>query len=111
MGQWGEDLAVRFLEARGFLVVEKNYHTPVGELDLVARRGEEWYGIEVKTRDWGVLNNDEAITSEKKRRLFKTLKRYCFERRIESELVFLAGIIIGVDKINKKAKIRWVLIY
>lgn len=111
LGQWGEDLAVRFLETHGFLVVEKNYHTPVGELDLIARRGEEWYGVEVKTRDWGALNNDGAITSEKKRRLFKTLKRYCLERCIESDAVFLAGIIIGVDRINKKAKMRWVLIY
>ena len=111
MGQWGEDLATHFLEARGFQVIEKNFHTPVGELDLVARRGEEWYGIEVKTRVGDKFDNDEAITKEKKRRLFKTLKRYCFERRIDSEQIFLAGIIIGVDKINKKAKIRWVLIY
>ena len=111
IGQWGENLAVRFLETHGFLVVEKNYHTPVGELDLIARRGSEWYGVEVKTRELGKFDNDLAITNEKKRRLFKTLKKYCYERRIDSEEVFLAGIIIGFDRINKKAKIRWVLIY
>lgn len=111
IGQWGENLAVRFLETHGFLVVEKNFHTPVGELDLIARRGSEWYGVEVKTRELGQFDNDLAITNEKKRRLFKTLKKYCYDRRIDSEEVFLAGIIIGFDRINKKAKIRWVLIY
>jgi len=111
IGIWGEDLACRFLEEKGFVVIGRNYHTPVGELDLIVRRGDEWYGVEVKTRVGDYFDNDMAITPEKKRRLFKTLKRYCFEYRINSEQVFLAGVIIGVNKADKKVKLRWFLIY
>ena len=111
LGDWGENLAANFLTARGFVMVEKNYHTPSGELDIIACRGDEWYGIEVKTRISGDFDNDQAITSEKKRRLFKTLKKYCWDRRIDSENVFLAGIVIGVNRAAKTAKVRWFLIY
>lgn len=110
-GDWGEDLAGKFLERNGFVIVEKNFHTTQGELDLVARKGEDFYGIEVKTRIKGELANDSAITATKKRRLQKCLAKYCLVRNLNSDYVYLAGIIIAVDRIRRCANIRWWLIY
>jgi putative endonuclease len=36
-GAWGEELALRYLTQRGYELVERNYHTRYGELDLILR--------------------------------------------------------------------------
>jgi hypothetical protein len=38
-GAWGEDLALRYLTERGYEIVERNYRTRFGKLDLILRRG------------------------------------------------------------------------
>jgi putative endonuclease len=50
LGARGEELAARHLEARGFEVVERNYRTRYGELDIVARDERFLVICEVKTR-------------------------------------------------------------
>jgi putative endonuclease len=50
LGARGEELAARHLEARGFEVVERNFRTRYGELDIVARDARFLLFCEVKTR-------------------------------------------------------------
>jgi putative endonuclease len=50
LGARGEELAARHLEARGFEVVERNFRTRYGELDVVARDARFLVFCEVKTR-------------------------------------------------------------
>jgi putative endonuclease len=50
LGALGEELAARHLEARGFEVVERNFRTRYGELDVVARDQRFLVFCEVKTR-------------------------------------------------------------
>lgn len=50
LGARGEDLATRHLQARGFEVVERNFRTRCGELDVVARNARFLVFCEVKTR-------------------------------------------------------------
>jgi putative endonuclease len=50
LGARGEELAARHLEARGFEVVERNFRTRYGELDLIARDARFLVFCEVKTR-------------------------------------------------------------
>ena len=50
LGDRGEELAARHLEARGFEVVERNFRTRYGELDVVARDARFLVFCEVKTR-------------------------------------------------------------
>jgi putative endonuclease len=49
VGRLGERLAARCLERGGYTVVERNYRTREGEIDLVARRGRLLVFCEVKT--------------------------------------------------------------
>jgi putative endonuclease len=50
LGARGEELAARHLEARGYQVVEQNFRTRYGEIDVVARDARFLVFCEVKTR-------------------------------------------------------------
>jgi putative endonuclease len=49
-GQLGEQLACEALQRRGYEIVAQGWHCPRGEVDIVARDGECWVFVEVKTR-------------------------------------------------------------
>ena len=56
LGARGEDVAARFLERRGWRILERNYRFGHREIDLIARRGRTVAFVEVKTRSrlrWG----------------------------------------------------------
>jgi putative endonuclease len=50
LGKIGEDLAVDFLKSHSFSILEKNFHSKLGEIDIIAEKGHCLYFIEVKTR-------------------------------------------------------------
>lgn len=74
LGQRGEQLALEFLRARGMVVLDRNWRPRGqgirGELDLVARDGDELVIVEVKTRRSIAYGSPiEAITTRKMRSL------------------------------------------
>jgi putative endonuclease len=77
LGAWGEETAARFLIGKGYLILERNWHGPEGELDLVGRQGDELVFVEVKARrqrDFGLP--EEAVTPAKQRKLRRTAWAY-----------------------------------
>ena len=72
LGRKGEDAAVRFLERRGYDIVERNWTCFAGEADIIARDGEAVVFVEVKTRT-GASNGlpGEAVTKNKRERYEK----------------------------------------
>ena len=50
LGRSGEDRAARHLAGLGYRVLERNYRTPQGEIDLIALDGDTVVFVEVKTR-------------------------------------------------------------
>ncbi len=50
LGQAGEDAAVAYLAEHGYRICERNYRTPTGEIDIIARDNDTIVFIEVKTR-------------------------------------------------------------
>jgi len=70
LGSEGEDLAVRFLQKKGYRIVARNYKTPVGEIDIIARDGDTIVFIEVKTRtDISFGYPFEAVNKRKRQKL------------------------------------------
>ncbi|MEU2350917.1 YraN family protein [Modestobacter sp. NPDC049651] len=70
LGAYGERIAVRVLTDAGLRVLDRNWRTRAGELDLVARDDATIVFCEVKTRRaQGYGHPVEAVTPDKRRRL------------------------------------------
>lgn len=67
LGRWGEEYAADFLLQRGWEIIGRNVRTKYGELDLIARKGEELVFFEVKTRFSSEFGMPEEAVSEKKK--------------------------------------------
>ena len=49
-GDWGEQVACDYLEKQGCQILERNFHTSLGEVDIIAARDGGLIFVEVKTR-------------------------------------------------------------
>jgi putative endonuclease len=79
LGRRGEDLAHRFLRARGFVIVARNYRLSSGdaEADLIAWEGETLVFVEVKSRQSADFGPPErAIGEEKHDHLLRIAREY-----------------------------------
>lgn len=77
LGAWGEELAVRYLEEKGYQVVARNWRCRFGELDLVAQTPDFLCFVEVKLRRsgrWGT--GAEHVTWRKQHKLRVTAQLY-----------------------------------
>ena len=70
LGARGESLAAKWYEARGYTVVDRNWRTRRGELDLVLEADRILVFCEVKTRTSDAFGAGvEAVTREKQLRI------------------------------------------
>jgi len=50
VGDWGERIASDYLISNGYQILERNFYTRYGEIDIVASKDEDIIFVEVKTR-------------------------------------------------------------
>ena len=81
LGAQGERIAAARLESQGLTVEACNYRTRFGEIDLVARDGEETVFVEVRTRRGEEHGTpEESLTRRKQARLALAAQEYLQER-------------------------------
>ena len=59
-GQRGEEIAADWYRRHGYAVVDRNWRCPIGEIDLVLRRGRLLVVAEVKARRSDVVRRSGA---------------------------------------------------
>ncbi|WP_349897324.1 YraN family protein [Parafrigoribacterium soli] len=78
LGSRGEELAAAFLGGEGYIILDRNWRCPQGEIDIVAFDGAETVFIEVKTRSSVAFGHPlEAITVQKLARLRRLAAAWC----------------------------------
>ncbi len=81
-GQGSETLAINFLKKNGYHILEQNYRTFLGEIDIIARDKETIAFIEVKSRSSFTLGNPRhAVTLQKQKKISKTALHYLKQTR------------------------------
>ena len=83
LGDHGEDLAAAALKQQGYKILERNYVTPLGEIDLIARQGKVLVVVEVKTRKSTRFGSpQEAVSVTKQGRLRRLAEYYLKAKRL-----------------------------
>ncbi|MCL1853110.1 MAG: YraN family protein [Peptococcaceae bacterium] len=85
LGRTGENIAAEYLVDAGCNIVERNYRCFRGEIDIVARDGEELVFVEVRTRhaESRVGTAEESVTHLKRERLRALAACYVREKSYE----------------------------
>ena len=105
LGQWGEEQAARFLRRRGMKIVERNLRTPVGEIDIIARKGKTLVFAEVKTRRGGEFGApQEAVGTAKQRQILRAASWYLNDR--DSHDLQPRFDVLAVRVIDERAQIE-----
>src|ERR1051326_9150082 len=77
-GSAGEDVAVAYLERKGYVILDRNWATRLGELDIVAQDGGTLVFVEVKTFRPGGWSEGPLVnlTPAKQKQVVRAAKVY-----------------------------------
>ena len=93
-GNIGEDIAESFLISAGYKVIERNYNSKQGEIDIIAVSNDILVFIEVKTRSSTLFGlPEEAVTAKKQQHISKTAKYYLTKSKKYNNFCYRADII------------------
>lgn len=107
IGRRGEAEAARFLRRRGFVIVDQNVRSRLGEIDLVARDGDTLVFVEVKARRGEQGDPPQAgVTPRKQARLGRLALSYLKARRLSEVRCRFDVVGITVDEEDRVAAIR-----
>ena len=84
LGRTGEKHAEKFLRRQKYLIVTRNYRSPLGEIDLVAVDGKTIVFVEVKTRTTADhADPQDAVNREKREHIGRTAEYFLRQTRSE----------------------------
>ncbi len=107
-GRLGEDLAARFLEGKGYRIIERNYRYDRGEIDIIAQEGKDLVFVEVKLRETEAFGTpEESITPFKEEQLKKVAEGYLFEHNLEDQACRFD--VVAITFVDGKPSIRVLL--
>ncbi|MEO0412198.1 MAG: YraN family protein [Pseudomonadota bacterium] len=90
-GRRAETLAAWYLRLKGYQILEQRYRSPVGEIDLIVKRGKTLVFVEVKARA-SLQQAIEAITARQRERILRAAAYYAarqpafarFQQRVDA---------------------------
>ena len=104
LGKLGEQQALEFLLARGYRILERNYRTRYGELDLVAKESGAVCIIEVRSRSTaGFASAAESVTPAKQKKIIRAALAYLQERGLLEEKIRFD--VVCVDNSGPKGEV------
>ena len=95
VGATGEDLAAAVLKKQGYQILERNYRTPLGEIDLIARHRGVLVFVEVKTRRSRKFGSPQEAVHPAKQERLRNLAEYYLQQKELGE-VLLRFDVVGI---------------
>ncbi len=95
-GNKAEAEAIRFLQQEGFVIVETNFYSRFGEIDIIASKEGALHFVEVKSG----LDYESAIrniTPSKLQKILKTAQVYLKKNALDIDYTFDAVIVTSDD--------------
>jgi putative endonuclease len=107
LGSFGELAAAAHLQRRGASIVERNWRCPIGEIDLVARLGDQLLFVEVKARRRGAMAPETGVGPAKRRRLARLAYAYLSAADLPPETAWRIDVIaVEIDGGGQVARLE-----
>lgn len=84
LGLKGEDKAQNFLIKQGFTIMQRNFHSKFGEIDIIASKDEILHFIEVKSTDKD-YEASYRLDNKKYQKILKTINFYLLKKGLNSD--------------------------
>lgn len=87
-GEHGEGIALEYLLAKGWTLVERNWRCPLGEIDLIVTKDDVLAFVEVKSREVAAARGfqpDDAVNHVKQRKLERTARAWLQQNEERAE--------------------------
>ena len=105
IGTWGEELAASYLREKGYVILERDWHSSHRDIDIIAQNGEWLVFVEVKTRSKDdMISPFQAVNWKKQRNLVLSINHYIHYRHIDLPWRFDVISIVGSP--GKKTEIE-----
>jgi len=96
-GQWGEDLATKWLIDHGYRILQRNWTYGKEEIDIIAQDAKNLVIVEVKVREKDALEDVETIVGRgQQKRLINAAEAYVIAHDLDVEVRFDV-IAIAID--------------
>jgi len=113
IGRLGENIAVGWLEKKGYKILERNFsfcdNFKKGELDIVAKKGETIIFFEVKATDSEsfVFFPEDRVNFKKRKQLLKIGQEWLIKNKLSLDIPWQFDVIsVRIDLERKKAFVR-----
>jgi len=109
LGRLGEGEAARYLKSKGYTILERNYRTKQGEIDLVAFREGVLAFVEVRAQtEPPLIDPLETVTRGKQRRVVQAARAYAALNDLDRQDVSLRFDVIAVlfDERGRRQRIE-----
>ena len=95
-GVWGEDLAAAYLREKGYVILERDWHSEHRDIDIIAQKDSIVVFVEVKTRSSrDFLDPISAVNLQKQHNLLHAINHYLRYKHVNSAYRFDVIIIVG----------------
>ncbi|MAG44927.1 YraN family protein [bacterium] len=110
-GDLGEQIAQKYLKKNKYQILEQNFQKPWGEIDIIAKLGNDIIFIEVKTKSAGISDEyglpEEEVNYWKQKKLIRTAETYLMEKDFSENVNWQIDVIaILLYWQTRKAKLR-----
>jgi len=107
LGRRGEKISVQYLRDHGYKIIDQNYRTRYGEIDIVAREGDFFVFVEVKTRTNRLFGlPEEAIDARKQQKIAVTAEHYLATHHLYEKNYRIDSVAVEIDEKDGKTQIR-----
>ncbi len=94
-GALGETLASQYLSQKGYRILERNWRSRRGEIDLIVSKNKTLFFVEVKLRKTqGFGSGFDSIHPYKQKKMVSTVLSYLQKNNIQNQDVRLAALVI-----------------
>jgi uncharacterized protein (TIGR00252 family) len=96
-GVWGEGVAAAYLREKGYVILERDWHSGHRDIDIIAQKDDTIVFVEVKARRTSDFGSPElAVDYKKQQHLLRAINHYVSYRRLEFPWRFDVISIVGM---------------